>query len=111
MTTMFDVGDRPRTKWRVQLEGTLADPPIVMLIVRDPAGDEHVSIFGEVGQPYPITRESAGVYFADIPLNAKGNWYRRWVAFDELGEPLDAFEGAIKVRGSALTEPLPELTP
>lgn len=105
-TNIFDVGDRPRTTWTIRLNGTLVDPPVVILVVKSSAG-EQVSIFGELGQPHPITKSATGVYYADIPLLANGNWTRRWIAYDELGVPLDAFEANWIVRTSKLSEPLP----
>jgi hypothetical protein len=102
----FDVGDRPRTTWTIQLDGVVTDPPVVILVVKSPSA-EQVSIYGEVSQPYPITRSSAGVYYADIPLLVSGNWRRRWIAYDELGSPLDAFEAGFKVTASGCAEPLP----
>lgn len=101
----FDVGDRPRTTYTIELEEELVDPPLVVLIVKTPT-EELVSIYGQSDQPYPITRESEGVYYADIPLLVSGPWYRRWVAFDEDGVPLDAFERRFTVQASGYTAPL-----
>lgn len=108
MTDYFDVGDRPRSTYTIELEEELVDPPFVVLIVKNPTGED-VSIYGEDDQPYPITRDSEGVYYADIPCTEKGRWLRRWVSFDEDGVPLDAFEREFQVRRSSFTEPLPSV--
>jgi hypothetical protein len=104
--TSFDVGDRPRTTWTVQLDGDVTDPPFVALLVLSPAGED-VSFYGEANQPRTIFRDSEGVYYADIPLTTSGRWARRWVAFDENGVALDAYERSFQVIRSAFTSPLP----
>lgn len=106
---IYDIGDRPRTTWTIKLNGDRVDPPTVMLLVRRPDGTEAQAIYGIGGADYPITRDSVGVYYADIPLTASGQWVRRWVAFDELDSPLDATETAFSVRQSAMTEPLGDI--
>ena len=102
----FTVGKRPRTRWAVELEGAAVDPPFVALVIKNPSG-ETVSFFGESGQAYTLYRESAGVYYADLPLIVSGLWVRRWVAFDEQGDPLDAFEREFRVVTSKNIQPLP----
>ena len=105
MNTWYDIGDRPRSSYAIELDDSPNDPATVKFLVVNDDGEEE-STYGGVDQPYPITRESTGHYFADVPLTRKGRWVLRWVALDGDDLPIDATEREFRVRASAMAEPL-----
>lgn len=113
MSWKHDFGDSIRSTWTLAFSttGAPADPPFVLFLIKKPDGTELVSIYGLSGQPYPITQQSSGVYYADVPLDQASVWTRRWVAFDENETVVKARETKFTVKPSAFTTPIPDPTP
>ncbi len=88
----FLVGEVARIRVRaLDIDGQTADPGAIALKVKAPAG-----IVTTYGAP-EVVRDAAGIYHADIPLNASGIWAYRW----ELSAPnAGAAEGVIQVQKS-----------
>lgn len=109
-STDVEIGDRIESTWEIEFseDQAPADPPVVLFLVRRPDGTEVKSVYDVADQTYPITRVSAGVYRAAIPIAMKGQrWARRWNAYDENGSPMGADEKTIEVQQTEFTTPLP----
>lgn len=74
---------------------TLTDPTIVRLRIIDPTGAAVTHIYA-VGSGL-ITRDSAGLYRAQIVPSIPGRWHYRWEGFGVLNA---AAEGAFNVPAS-----------
>lgn len=113
------LGDRVRSTWGPILDtstGEAVAPPLVLFLVRKPGGAEVMSIYGEPSQPYLITRDGSGAYYADVPIvviEEQGNrsikWGFKWLAFDELGDPLKSTEQLVPIHKSLFATPLPTI--
>ena len=55
--------------------GTLTDPTTVSLIYRAPDGTETTITYAGGG----VTKDSTGVYHADVTCSVVGDWYYRFV--------------------------------
>lgn len=92
MADVFIPGEVARLPIRVTtLGGLLADPGSLTLLIKPPAGV--VTSYAYGGAP-EVIRDGEGLYHADIPLSAAGQWAYRW----ELSAPnAGAAEGVITV--------------
>lgn len=86
---IYDIGDGIRiTATFTNLAGALADPTTVVFRVLDPLGAMTTPSF---------SRDSLGVYYADIVATAKGVWLYRW---EGTGSVTVAEESSFTVRSS-----------
>lgn len=90
-----DVGTTYRL-WRefrtLDTVGVLVDPAEVDLTFEDPQGYRYT---------VNTTRESQGLYYGDVRLQASGQWRYRWVSED----PRFVYEGSFLVRRSEIEQP------
>ena len=83
----FDIGDRVRiTATFTDLAGAVADPTTVALTVKAPDGT--------LTSP-SNSKDSTGVYHADVNPDASGTWWYRWTG---TGALVAAEEGTFSVR-------------
>lgn len=83
----WDIGDQVTISVSVyNAAGTLADPTTVTLTVRKPDGTLTTPL---------VTKNSTGVYHADVFPDINGTWYYRWVGG---GSMVVAEEGLFAVR-------------
>lgn len=74
----WEVGQLIRLSGRfTSAAGTLQDPTAVFVSVEEPDGTVTVYEYGEDSE---VVKDSAGLYHADIPADAAGNWFYRWWA-------------------------------
>jgi len=96
---LVDVGDSRRTRiqWKDRELGYAVAPPRVKLFIRNPLGQETML---ELGVDPEILADTMNSQVADLHFNRRGLWRRRWVAYDDSGNPIEADERAIRVRPS-----------
>ena len=60
--------------------GTVLDPTVVKLSVKDPSGNVLSSTYGSGtgSSGYLIEKTSVGIYTAEVDLDESGTWYYRW---------------------------------
>lgn len=90
----FDINDEVRLRAQfVDADGDLADPTTVTFKHQDPGNnDTEITLSGG-----GITKESTGIYFADLTLDEAGTWYFR---AEGTGTPKTAAEVTFSVRTS-----------
>ena len=104
MATVYDVGDAVRvySAFRANTitvtagvpaisSATLTDPTTVTLLVETPAGVQ-TSYTYAAGE---VTKDSTGVFYRTVTLNASGQWIIRWTG---TGAVASAGESTITVR-------------
>ena len=75
MTTIYDVGDLIRSSITfTDFNGAAADPTTVVFKYENPAGTVTSITYPAVG----ITKDSTGVYHADVTITTAGSWWFRW---------------------------------
>jgi hypothetical protein len=74
----YDIGDLVRLSVDFTVSGVYTDPTAVTLKLRSPAGVETTSTYNGVAQVPPITRSSAGRFYADFAPTAEGVWEYRY---------------------------------
>jgi len=77
-----DVGDLVRAQYtfRSRSSGAVADPTAVTITVTEPDGTSTTVTHGGAGsgQVSATTKSSTGVYYADITIDAAGDWRIKW---------------------------------
>lgn len=71
-----DVNDlvRARCVFSSRATGEATDPTAITLSVTDPAGATTSYTYGAA----QVTRESAGIFYRDVTINAAGAWRFKW---------------------------------
>jgi hypothetical protein len=90
----YDIGDRIRLGATFQdLNGTLADPTTVSLMVKKP--NMPAVTYNYALSPAIVTKDSVGRYHVDLDLHLSGTWKYKWIG---TGTIIAAEEGRIFVR-------------
>lgn len=78
MAEEINIGDIRRVTGTWTVGGVPTDPTAVKLYVRKPDTTTAIENTYQGAATYVITRVSAGVFRADIPLDAAGIWRYEW---------------------------------
>lgn len=90
----FDINDEIRLRAQfTNVAGTLADPDTITFKHQDPSLNEATLTVSGGG----VTKESTGIYYADLTLDESGTWYFR---AEGTGTPKTAAEMSFDVRTS-----------
>lgn len=89
----YDIGDSCRTTAYFKVSGVPADPTTVTLRYKRPDGTSAYVTTPDA----QIVNDEVGTYYADILLNASGDWYYRW---EGTGSVTAARERRLSVRVS-----------
>jgi uncharacterized protein YjdB len=90
MADTYNVGDGVRiTATFTDITGAINDPTTVTFQAKDPHGAVITN---------PATKQSTGIYYADLVLTAPGIWHYRWAG---TGAVTAAIEGQLTARPSA----------
>lgn len=96
----YDIGDKPTLSYTfLNAAGAAADPTVVTLKLRTPAGVETSHVHGT---DVNVVKDSVGVYHYELPLAESGLYTWRWIG---TGALVCADEGTIPVRASRFTNP------
>ncbi|MCK4814626.1 hypothetical protein KA005_02555 [bacterium] len=74
MANTYDLGDSIRLEAMFRVTGSLVDPVIVELEVRDPSGNIDSFTLAGAG----VTRRMLGTFYRDVFLNESGQWWYRY---------------------------------
>lgn len=97
-TNTYDVGDQIELSVVfTTAEGAAADPTVVTVQIKDPAGNVTTLEYGESEQ---VERDETGVYLLDLVADQPGVWAYRWAG---TGALTAAAEGTFNVRRSAFS--------
>lgn len=73
--TVYDVGDNIRSSVTfTDFNGAVADPTTVTFKYATPSGAVTTIVYPAAG----TTRDSLGVFHADVTISAAGSWWFRW---------------------------------
>ena len=87
----FDINDTIRLKAQyTTVSGTLSDPSSVTFKHQDPSSNDTTITLAGAG----VTKDSTGVYYADLRLDEAGTWYFR---AESTGTPATAAEMSFEV--------------
>jgi hypothetical protein len=77
----------------------VTDPSTVTLKIRTPSGTESSHVYGT---DVNVIKDSTGKYHYVLTLDAKGDWYQRWIG---TGAVVTAGEKVLRVQRSSFTTP------
>jgi hypothetical protein len=95
MALTLDIGDKVRLTVNIQVDGTDADPTILLLKWKAPKTAATIYTHGVGGSP--TVKDSVGNYHADIDVAVQGLHYYRWEA---TGGVVGAEESTVTARVS-----------
>lgn len=101
MTATADLYDLVRFTYtfRVRSTGAVADPTTVTITVTEPDGTSTTVTYGGAGsgQVSAITKDSTGVYRADVTIDAVGDWKAKWRGTGDVVEGSEVY--LVNVKG------------